>query len=409
MTRLGLLQLGIFLLCAVGKAQKDNGKKCDCFKTNGSTEAYFSYHRFFDYRNVPLELTSQPAIITQASDSNNYVASSAFFSDSSWTSDWDTQTWNNSDFLNDSSTDASVLMIYSKNNVYIEPSTDSSPNYNSYLTMRTTRTESFQSAAEIDSTAQNYQYLSARFLARIIGPPGACAGIFTWYCPGLCRTASSPDVEEADIEILTSGPSDKIQLTNQPSESTSGDDLPEATRNASLPGAVRWSEWSEYRYDWLPGLSSWYVNGESVGSISFQAPKNPAGLILNMWGNGGSWTGNMTVGDAAYLQIQWIEIAYNTSGPATRSKAKRGGMRRETFGAFEGFPRSSAETFEDGDSQGPIESRTESARRCKVVCSIDANASPGTPVVSIAGYGPDLSFTWLLVLVLALASISLLF
>jgi len=274
--------------------------------------------------------------------------------------------------------------------------------------MRTTRTESFQSAAEIDSTALNYQYLSARFMARIIGSPGACAGIFTWYCPDLCRAASSPDVEEADIEILTSGPVNQIQLTNQPSESTSGYTFPEATRNATLPDAVNWNEWNEYRYDWLPGLSSWYVNGESVANISFHAPKHPAGLILNMWGNGGGWTGNMTVGDAAYLHIQWIEIAYNTSAPVIRSTLKRDGMKiSDKFGAFESFPRSSAEAFEDSDDQSLLESRTDSTGGCKVVCSIDTETNPGTPVVSIAGCGPGLSFTWFLILVLALARVSL--
>jgi len=127
MARLALPHLAIFLLCAVGKAQKDNGNQCDCFKTNGSTEAYFSYHRFFDYRNVPSALTSQPAVITQVSDPKNDIASSAFFSDTSWTNDWDTQTWDNSDVLNDSSSDASVLMIYSKNNVYIGKSPHPNP------------------------------------------------------------------------------------------------------------------------------------------------------------------------------------------------------------------------------------------------------------------------------------------
>ena len=51
----------------------------------------------------------------------------------------------------------------------------------------------------MDTTAQNYQYVSARFLARVIGSPGACAGMFTYLA-----NADLQKVQEADIEILTS-------------------------------------------------------------------------------------------------------------------------------------------------------------------------------------------------------------
>jgi hypothetical protein len=115
----------ILLLCTVGTAQKDNGANCDCFKTNGSTEAYFSYHRFFDYRNVPLSLTSNPKVLTSASDSSNAPNTSAFFSSTSWTAAWAAQNWDNSDTLNTPNSDAAVLMINSPNNVYIGMSSPS--------------------------------------------------------------------------------------------------------------------------------------------------------------------------------------------------------------------------------------------------------------------------------------------
>jgi beta-glucanase (GH16 family) len=221
--------------------------------------------------------------------------------------------------------------------------------------------------------------------------------MFTWRCPTVSCSTSSSNVEEADIEILTSGPRNKIQLTNQPSESASGDTLPQATLNATLPGGVEWSAWNEYRYDWLPDLSSWYVNGASVGNISFQAPKNPAGLILNMWSNGGSWTGNMSIGAASYLQILWIEIAYNSSGPTTGSKMVRDGLElleqaseiptsqvSDQFGPFGELSRSSARPH----GHGLAASRADSSTGCRIVCSVDTNVTtPGTPVeVGIAGH-----------------------
>jgi hypothetical protein len=119
MARQTLVLARILLLSAVCAAQKDNGAECDCFKTNGSTEAYFSYHRFFDYRNVPYSLTSTPKVLTNPSDTSGAGNSSAFFSNSSWTADWTAQNWDNSDSLNISGSDATILMINSPNNVYI--------------------------------------------------------------------------------------------------------------------------------------------------------------------------------------------------------------------------------------------------------------------------------------------------
>ncbi len=107
------------LLSSFCAAQKDNGQECDCFLTNGSSAAYFSYHRFFDYRNIPSSLTSAPPVITDEIDTKNAEATSPYFTDSSWTKDWAAQTWDNSDQLNTSDSDATILMINSQNNVYI--------------------------------------------------------------------------------------------------------------------------------------------------------------------------------------------------------------------------------------------------------------------------------------------------
>ena len=266
-------------------------------------------------------------------------------------------------------------------------STDASPDYKTYLTLRTTRTPTFQSAAEIDSVKTNYQHLSLRLLARVVGSPGACAGIFTWYCPGLCRATSSPDVEEADIEILTSSPKpNNIHFTNQPSESPLGYTFTNATTNPEIPNGRLWTEWNEYRYDWTPGMSTWYVNDEKVANISFHAPERPSQLILNMWSNGGSWTGNMSVGDAAFLQIQWIEIAFNTSDVTTKRDESGSGNKRGLW-----------ETLRSDSENGRgLESRADGKHGgCKVMCSIDSGTVVGTPVVvksRASGQGVELSF-----------------
>lgn len=161
--------------------------------------------------------------------------------------------------------------------------------------------------------------------------------------------ASNP-IQESDIEILTSGPRNVVQYTNQPSLNKEGNAEPRATSNASTPdGNMDWSVWNTYRMDWMPKRTSWYVNGQSVANITYQVPKSPSGLILNMWSDGGEWTGNMSIYDEAFLQIQWIELVYNTSGDYA------GGKR-------------------------DLEKRKE--KGCKVVCGVDEGVNvTGTPAV----------------------------
>jgi len=165
-------------------------------------------------------------------------------------------------------------------------------------------------------------------------------------------------IQEADIEILTAGPRDMVQYTNQPSNDKNGNALPQATVNSTNPGTRDWTLWNTYRLDWMPKMTSWYVNGESVANISFQAPRDPSGLIMNMWSDGGSWTGNMSLYDEAYLQIQWIEVVYNTSGPYA------GTSKRDVLG-----------------SAGFLEKR-KGTPGCKVVCSVDEHVNvTGTPAL----------------------------
>ncbi|TAQ91222.1 hypothetical protein B7494_g447 [Chlorociboria aeruginascens] len=391
-------------------AQKDNGAACSCFRTAGHSAGYFSYHRFHDFRNIPnIPKSIVPALIPSADNTTLAPATSDFFETDAWNNDWQIQNWNNSDSM--ASANASILMVNSLNNVYIGrsplplpipdpclfwsrsvpqtnkivPSNDATTAYTTYLNLRTARLVDFQSAAEIDSTEANFHYLSLRLLARTVGSPGACSGAFTYL-----SNDDPQKIQEADIEILTSGPRDKVQYTNQPSTDKHGNDVATATVNSTNPSAMDWSEWNSYRYDWMPGQSSWYVNGQSVANISFQTPKNPMSLLLNMWSDGGEWTGNMSLYDEADFQIQWIEIVYNTSGAYGGSSSKR--------------------DLADGvGGRGGLEKR-KGHPGCAVVCSIDEEVNvTGTPAIlynntgSASGLGAPSSgsLAWIPVLVAA--------
>lgn len=76
-----------------------------------------------------------------------------------------------------------------------------------------------------------------------------------------------------------------------------------------------------------------------------------------MWSNGGVWSGNMTVGDSAYLDISWVEMVFNTSGPIT------------------GYPDSSTKV------------KRHSSKKCKSVCIVDGVDVVGTPQERVGAAG----------------------
>lgn len=160
------------------------------------------------------------------------------------------------------------------------------------------------------------QYASIRLLARVRGKPGAVAGIFTYY----------NDTSESDIEILTRDPTTSVEYSNQPTVNAEGDVFPGSNFNTSMAGggSRQWTDWNVYRLDWLPGRSAWYLNGEMAASTRVNVPGDESSVIVNIWSDGGFWSGNMSVGDKAELQVQWIEMVFNM--PDTKSGGRGKGV-----------------------------------------------------------------------------------
>lgn len=100
-----------------------------------------------------------------------------------------------------------------------------------------------------------------------------------------------------------------------------------------------------------------------MAKISFQTPRDPSKVILNAWSDGGEWSGNMTVNEAAYMQIQWLEIVYNATDVNPAKKMKRDGETR--------LLRDRAGDDEEEEKDGS----------CDVVCSIDETPERGKPVM----------------------------
>lgn len=309
---------------------------CGCYLTNGNESSYFTSHRFFDFRRLS-EYAGVPPAIRDAEDSAGADVTSSYFTTPEWTSFWMLSSWSNS---NRARSDATVLMVNSPNNVYIEANNEPEPTSQTWLTLRTQRLPDFQTAAEVESASARYKHLSLRMRARTVGAGGAITAMFTYrHADELAR------VQEADLEIRTGDPRNVVHYTNQPAYTDAGEVVPHATRNATMPGGRDWTGWATHRMDWTPGKTTWYVDDVLVAQIAFQAPRDESNIILNAWSDGGRWTGNMSVFDAAYLQVQWVEVVFNS----TEGDGRR--LRR------------------DGEAQ------------CNRVCSIDQTPQLGKPVM----------------------------
>ncbi|CZT49462.1 related to xyloglucan endo-transglycosylase-like protein [Rhynchosporium secalis] len=342
-------------------------KNCySCYRTNGSAPLYFTHYKFQDFRDIAGAL-DLPPLITNASLATNASATLSFFEDETWKSEWVVQNWNNTDSLGK---DTPVFMVNTANNVYIERSNSSSSSHQSHLTLRTARHPTFQSVAEIVSFSKSYHQLSLRLLARVIGSPGACAGIFTYHASSIPSS-----VQEADIEILTSDPRNRVHFTNQPFVNAAGNDVPQATVNGTVSSDGRrdWTAWNVFRFDWEEKRSVWFIDGEKVAELAFHVPRDPSALILNMWSDGGVWTGEMDRFEQAYLQIQWIELVYNTSS------VKAG--------------RANEERSESGEVSRSLEKRTLGHEKgCEVVYGVDEMGGEiGTPVLLFNNTGVAMS------------------
>ncbi|KAK7528928.1 concanavalin A-like lectin/glucanase domain-containing protein [Phyllosticta citriasiana] len=330
---------------------KQNSANCSCYAIGSGSKnssEYFSYHRFYDFRSLATSANQYtvPDVVSDDEDqgTESVVADDqGYLNGTQFMNDWDIQNW-----TSNATADFPVRMVNSAQNVYISIA------YPTYLTMRVARLADFSSASELANNQANMLHASVRMWARVVGAPGACAGFFTYY----------DDSNESDIEILTQYGSNEYQYTNQPSVNRAGDEIEAASINVTMPAQDAgddWTVWHEHRIDWLPHRVNWYLDGKMVATNTYSVPRKPSALYLNMWSNGGSWSGNMSRGDSAEFHVQWVQMVFNTSGP-------RAGP--------------------DADSKRKSKSkRSAAAQGCSTICRVDGVQAVGYPEVAYVSTG----------------------
>ncbi|KAL6155918.1 hypothetical protein ACJQWK_05142 [Exserohilum turcicum] len=356
----------------MSETPKDNNPDCDCYVVesgaNSQTPEYFQYYRFYDFRGLPGALDASPPPIN-TSDAAGMLSTwqPDLFNSDAWNFDWGIQNWSKP-----ATADFPVPMNNSPANVYL-----GAQDSTAYLGLRTARLDDYQVSGEIENQQKNLMHASLRMYGRVVGAKGAVAGFFTFY----------DDTNESDIEILTSDPKDKIRYTNQPSVDKGGNEI--ATASVGPDNLPRWDDWQTHRIDWLPKQSFWFLDGKQVAANDYSVPRKPSFLVMNMWSDGGEWSGNMTVGDAAEFQIQWIEMTFNTSGPYAGGPEQRNQKRR----AMESEP-----LWDMGSMQ------KRKSKHCGTVCRIDGVKQVGHPEVAHKGAAASgMRVPWHLIALVALA------
>lgn len=354
----------------------DNQQNCSCYVINSGKDSnspeYFQYYRFYDFRNLadgPNQYTTAPPLVNDTQDaSNESVWEANTLNSDAWNTDWSIQSWSKN-----ATEDFPTRMVNSPANIYLGQN-DNQNDFFTWLTLRTSRLEDFQTAGEIENMQKNLMHASLRMYGRVVGSKGAVAGFFTFF----------DDTNESDIEILTDDPTDMIRYTNQPSLDKDGNEVSQAsTAPDNLP---KWDEWQTHRIDWLPKNSYWYLNDKQVAANTYSVPREASFLVINMWSDGGEWSGNMSVGDSAEFQIQWIELIFNTSGPV---EGKQDPNEKRSVNLWE----------------SRLDKRKD--KGCEVVCRVDGVKETGTPeVVSTKGAATAMSVSWGLLVLVGVVSIA---
>ncbi|PYH97989.1 concanavalin A-like lectin/glucanase [Aspergillus ellipticus CBS 707.79] len=304
--------------------QKSPSFLCDCYIPSASDpETFFTHYKFWDFRNValPSDLeTTQTNPHDPSTTFHTYPLTKTIFD-----RDWRAQNWSR-----EATPIGPVPIVNTDRNVFLlkDPSSGQLAPKSSFLVLRTTRFADHASTAELEGTFGFVYHCSLRVRMRMLSregilrvadntnprkrppppasssgiPKGTCAGIFTY------RSAQC----ESDIEILTSEDPHTIHYANQPDYDPVTDKVisgASSVVNLSTP----WTDWVTHRLDWHSGSSVWFADGQVRANLSYSVPDQPSYVAMNLWSDGGVWSGEMRVGESVFMAIEWIELVYNVS------------------------------------------------------------------------------------------------
>lgn len=101
-----------------------------------------------------------------------------------------------------------------------------------------------------------------------------------------------------------------VHIGNQPTQSA----------NIYLPNSGVVSQMHDYRFDWLKNETRFYLDSVPAGGFVKDVPVVDGTINLNMWGNGGTFSGPQTPTTDNVMYISSISLYFNTSSKSTSAK-----------------------------------------------------------------------------------------
>ncbi|THZ45929.1 concanavalin A-like lectin/glucanase [Aureobasidium pullulans] len=157
-------------------------------------------------------------------------------------------------------------------------------------------------SAQITTAYDDIMYGSMRTVAKTPNVWGTVSAMFFY----------SDDNNEADIEIQT-GNTTYAHFTNQ---DWYGDN---ALSNSSVVADTS-AAYHEYRIDWVPGRTDYYVDGKLLQTYTKFVPRTSGYWMWNSWTNAGYWTYGPPAKDAV-LHIKSIDVYFNRTSITTCGSA----------------------------------------------------------------------------------------
>ncbi|KAI5265953.1 concanavalin A-like lectin/glucanase [Aureobasidium subglaciale] len=117
----------------------------------------------------------------------------------------------------------------------------------------------------------------------------------------------SDDNNEADIEMQT-GDVTHAHWTNQDWYGSNGLTNSSVVANTS-------AAYHEYRLDWVPGRTDYYVDGKLLQTYTKFVPRTSGFWMWNSWTNNGSWTLGPPSKDAV-MHVKSIDVYFNRTSIA---------------------------------------------------------------------------------------------
>lgn len=150
------------------------------------------------------------------------------------------------------------------------------------------------SSGQIRTRRRDIQYGSFRATFSVVAEsPGSVAGFFFY----------ANDTQEIDIEVQSKMNDQTIHFGNQPSQNS----------DIYLPNSGVTSQIHEYRFDWVTSKTSFYADGVPSAEFTEDVPMVNGTISLNMWGNGGSFSGPEAPTTNNTMFISKIALYFNTS------------------------------------------------------------------------------------------------